>query len=270
MRKIHPVCGPEFAVAPRVTPGPTPAGVEELASYYGNGAARGSPLLRANMVASADGAVALAGRSGGLSGPADRMLFTVLRSMADVILVGAGTVRTEHYRPVQAADIWAGLRPADAPVPPIAVVSGRLDLDPDSKLLTAAAPGAQTIVITTAAAPAEQRAAIARRARVIEAGLDRLNFAVAITALHALGYVSILTEGGPGLLGHLAADDLVDELCLTTSPVLALGHADRVTRSPSVHTERLSLAHVLHDDDFLFSRYRREEGSQHATARQGR
>src|SRR5215469_8547874 len=193
-----------------------PAGVEELASYYGNGAARGNPLLRANMVASADGAASLEGRSGGLSGPADRMLFTVLRSMADLILVGAGTVRTEHYRPVKAAQIWAGLRPADSPIPPIAVVSGRMDLDPDSKLLTAAAPGAQTIVITTAAAPPDQRAAIAQHARVIEAGQDRINLAAAITALHALGYVSILTEGGPALLGHLAAENLVDELCLTT------------------------------------------------------
>ena len=90
------------------------------------------------MVASADGAVSVNGRSGGLSGPADRMLFTVLRSVADLILVGAGTVRAERYRPVQADEIWSGLRPPGAPVPPIAVVTGRLDLDPDSQLADAA------------------------------------------------------------------------------------------------------------------------------------
>ena len=132
------------------------------------------------MVASADGAVSVDGRSGGLSGPADRMVFTVLRSLADLILVGAGTARAERYRPVQADEIWAGLRPAGAPVPPIAVVTGRLDLDPDSQLLAAAAPGAQTIVITTAAASPDRRAAIARRARVIEAGQDRVDFAAAV------------------------------------------------------------------------------------------
>jgi riboflavin biosynthesis pyrimidine reductase len=258
VRKIHPDEGPDLQVIPRVTPGPTPAAVAELASYYGNGAALANPLLRANMVASADGATSYGGRSRTLSGPADRMLFTVLRSLADVILVGAGTVRTERYRPVQAAEIWAGLRPDDAPVPPIAVVSGSLDLDPDSSLLTAAAPDAQTIVITTGTAPPDRRAAVARRARIIEAGHDRLDLIAAVSALHGLGYRNILTEGGPALLGHLAAAELVDELCLTTSPVLALGRADRVTKNPSAHTERLSLAHVLHDDGFLFSRYRRE------------
>ena len=132
---------------------------------------------------------------------------------------------------MQADEIWAGLRPAGAPVPAIAVVTGRLDLDPDSQLLTAAAPGAQTIVITTAAAAPERRAAIARRARVIEAGQDRLDLAVAVRALRDLGYEGILAEGGPTLLGHLAEADLLDELCLTTSPVLAGGSAGRIVAS---------------------------------------
>jgi len=210
------------------------------------------------MVASADGAASLDGRSGGLSGRADRMVFTVLRSLADLILVGAGTVRAERYRPVQAAEIWTGLRPIGAPVPAIAVVTGRLDLDPDCPLLTAAAaPGAQTIVITTAAASPDRRATIARRGRVIEAGQDRLDLAAAVSGLRRLGYASILAEGGPTLLGHLADADLIDELCLTTSPVLAAGSAGRIITSPSGPAARLSLTHVLHDDGFLFSRYQR-------------
>jgi len=258
VRKIHPVQGPDLPVTPRVTPGPTPVGVAELASYYGNGAGGGTAFLRANMVASADGAASLDGRSGGLSGPADQMLFTVLRSLADLILVGAGTVRTERYRPVQASSIWAGLRPAGAPVPAIAIVSGRLDLDPDSKLLTAAAPDAQTIVITTASAPPEQRAAIAEHAHVIDVGQDKIDFGAALAALRELGYASILTEGGPALLGHLVAANLLDELCLTTSPVLAGGSADRITVTAAGPASPLSLVHVLHDDGFLFSRYSRE------------
>jgi riboflavin biosynthesis pyrimidine reductase len=251
--------------------------VTQLASYYGNGAARPHAVLRANMVSSADGAASVDGRSGGLSGPADRMLFTVLRSLADLILVGAGTVRAERYRPVQADEIWAGLRPAGAPVPAIAVVTGRLDLDPNSRLLTAAAAGAETIVITTAVAAPELRAAIARRARVIEAGQDRLDLAAAVRALHALGYESILTEGGPMLLGHLAEACLLDELCLTTSPVLAGTAADRIVCSASPLAAQLSLAHVLADGDFLFSRYVREDRisdrkveNQDGSARQGR
>ena len=212
------------------------------------------------MVASVDGAGDVNGRSAGLSGPADRMIFNVLRSLADLILVGAGTVRTERYRPVQDDQIWPGLRPPGAAVPPIAIVTGRLDLDPDSQLMTSPAPGAQTIVITTAAAPADRRAAIARHARIIEAGEDRLDFAAAIGALRDLGYASILTEGGATLLGHLAAAGLVDELCLTTSPMLAAGSAGRIVCGPTLPgaTAKLSLQHVLTDDGFLFSRYARQ------------
>jgi riboflavin biosynthesis pyrimidine reductase len=253
---IFPVEGPDLHVTPRATAGPTPAAVAELASYYGNGAATANPLLRANMVTSADGAASLGGRTGRLSGPADRMLFIVLRSLADLILVGAGTVRAERYRPV--SEIWAGLRPDDAPIPAIAVVSGSLDLDPDSALLTGAAPGAQTIVITTGAAPPDKRVAVAKHARVIEAGNERLDLVAAVNALRGLGYRSILTEGGPALLGHLAAAELVDELCLTTTPVLAGGSASRITTCLSALAAPLSLVHVLHDDGFLFCRYRRE------------
>ena len=50
------------------------------------------------------------GRSGGLSGDADRLVFSVLRSLADVILVGAGTARAEQYRPVREREVWAALR----------------------------------------------------------------------------------------------------------------------------------------------------------------
>jgi riboflavin biosynthesis pyrimidine reductase len=237
-----------------------PPAVVELASYYGNGAAQPRGLLRANMVASADGAGDVNGRSAGLSGPADKMIFNVLRSLADLILVGAGTVRTERYRPVHADQIWSELRPPGATVPPIAIVTGQLDLDPDSQLLTSPPAGAQTIVITTAAAPADKRAAIARHARIIEAGEDRLDVTAAIGALRELGYSSILTEGGPTLLGHLVAAGLVDELCLTTSPLLAVGSAGRIIGGVALAdaTVKLSLRHVLTDDGFLFCRYARQ------------
>jgi len=264
VHQIYPVQGRELELAARASAGPLPAAVQELAALYGNGAgghSADSPrMLRANMVASIDGAAELDGRSGRLSGPGDRMIFTVLRSMADLILVGAGTVTAERYRPVQADEIWAGLRPAGAPVPAVAVVSGRLNLDPACPLLTGAAQASQTIVITTAAAPADRKAAIARHARIIETGPHGLDLAVAVSALHGLGYASILTEGGPHLLGHLAAAGLVDELCLTTSPVLTSGSAGRIVSAlpPPGGGAQLSLAHVLTDDGFLFSRYLRQ------------
>src|SRR3954468_2688782 len=83
--------------------------------------------VRVNFAASADGAVSVDGRSRGLSSDSDRELFHLLRAMADVVLVGAGTARTENY---------GGAREAGGRTPPIAVVSRSLDLDPESRLFT--------------------------------------------------------------------------------------------------------------------------------------
>jgi riboflavin biosynthesis pyrimidine reductase len=238
VRQIYPVAGPDLQIIPRASAGPLPNAVSELASLYGNGAASnavaqpGRSRLRANMVASADGAVTLGGRSGGLSGPADKMIFTVLRSLADLILVGAGTARAEHYRPVRSEEIWLQLRPASAPLPPVAVVTGTADLTGCEKLLTVPPGPSQTIVITTAAAPAHRKAELVGRARVIEAGEYAVDVAAAVKELVELGYPSILTEGGPMLLGELVAADLLDELCLTTSPLLAAGPGGRGVGRP--------------------------------------
>jgi riboflavin biosynthesis pyrimidine reductase len=238
--------------------------VTQLALLYGNGAtadpaagtARG--WVRANMVASADGAVSLDGRSGGLSGPADRTVFVVLRSLADLVLVGAGTARAEHYRPVRTTQIWPELRPG-APLPPIAVVTASLDLTGCEPLLAVPEGSTPTIVITTRAAPADRKAAVARVARVVEAGADRVDIGEALGQLASLGYLRILVEGGPVLLGHLIHAGLLNELCLTMSPTLATGSAGRIVAAAGPGSapaaSRLSLAHVLADDDFLFCRY---------------
>jgi riboflavin biosynthesis pyrimidine reductase len=210
------------------------------------------------MVASADGAVTLDGRSGGLSGPADRTLFAVLRSLADLVLVGAGTARTERYRPVRATQIWPELRPDRAAPPPIAVVSASLDLTGCESLLALPESLTQTIVITTRAAPAERKAAIAGVARVVEAGVDQVDIGAALGELASFGYRRVLVEGGPVLLGHLIDAGLLDELCLTVSPTLAAGSAGRIVAAgpgSAPAAARLSLAHVLADDDFLFCRY---------------
>jgi len=210
------------------------------------------------MVASVDGAASLAGRSGGLSGDPDRLVFSVLRSLADVILVGAGTARAEGYRPVRDSEVWAALRIGRAPVPPIAVVTGKLDLNEDAPLLAGTAQ-ARTIVLTTEAAPAARRAAVARHADVVVAGRDAVSPAAAVGALAARGYHRVLVEGGPGLLGQITAVGLLDEVCVTVSPVLEGGHAGRIMVGPGAATG-LRLAHVLEDRGFLLCRYLRAAG----------
>jgi riboflavin biosynthesis pyrimidine reductase len=254
VRQIFPAAGPELAVIAKAAAGPLPAAVSELAELYGNEASppAASPWLRANMVASVDGATALSGRSGGLGGPADRMVFTVLRSLADIILVGAGTARAEHYRPVQADEIWTGLRTGRARVPAIAVLTSSLDLNDCPRLLDS---DPRTILITTASAPADRVAALQGRAEIVTAGQDRIDIDAALAVLAERGGGQILCEGGPHVLGQLATAARLDELCLTTSPILAGGSANRVLAGAGEQPAALTLAHVLTHDGFLLARY---------------
>jgi riboflavin biosynthesis pyrimidine reductase len=217
--------------------------------------------LRANMVSTADGAASLNGVTAGISSDADRRVFALLRTLSDVILAGAATVRDEQYKPARTRELWSDLRDGRPPTPPIAVVSRRLDLDPDSPLITGAPPHARTIVITTADSPADLRAALARHADVIVAGEETVDFKLAVAALAERGHRRILAEGGPHLLAQLAEAGLVDELCLTVSPLMAGPGAARIVAGapPASAPLRLTLAHLLEDDGFLLCRYTRKD-----------
>jgi riboflavin biosynthesis pyrimidine reductase len=211
--------------------------------------------LRANFVASADGAAFLDGRSGGLSDAADRRLFRVLRALADVVLVGAGTARAELYKPARRRPEHAPLRAGRAATPPIALVSRGLDLDLAAPLFTEAPPDARTIVITCGASPVDRRAATAQVADVIVAGDTAVDLAAALAVLRDRGLGRVLCEGGPTLLAHLVSDGLTNELCLTISPVLAGPGASRITAQASFPARQLALVHVLRAEGALFCRY---------------
>jgi riboflavin biosynthesis pyrimidine reductase len=194
--------------------------------------------LRANMVMAVDGAfTGPDGLSAGISGPADRRVFATLRRLADVVLVGAGTARAEGYRPSTL---------------PIAVVTGRLDLDLGSGLL--AATEHRTIVLTTEAAGADRIAAARRVADVAVCGTDRVEPDRAVAALAERGHRRILCEGGPTLLGAVAAAGLLDELCVTVSPLLVGGRAGLLGQVRLPGAIRLTTGHVLEEDGTLFLR----------------
>lgn len=239
-------------------PDPAASGDDLLARGYAYPDQAG-PWVRANFVASADGAATVEGRSGGLGSAADRELFHVLRGLADVILVGGGTARQEMYKPARPEVIDPALRAGRPPTPPIALVSASLNLDPHSRLLAGAPEWARTIVLTTASAPADRRAMLAKTATVIEAGEEQVDVGRAIDALAGLGHTRILTEGGPRLLDQIAAAGRLDELCLTISPLLAGGHEGRILNGPPLPggPVPMRLAHVLAEDDYLFCRYLR-------------
>ena len=213
--------------------------------------------VRANMVASLDGAAVVDGLSAGLSSPGDRRVFWALRALADVIVVGAGTARAEGYRPTRMKEPWASLalragRPA---APPLALVSRALDLDPAAPLIAGAPDDARTIVITCESSPAAARAALAKAADVIVAGEGSVDLAAALAALASRGLPRVLCEGGPRLLSDIAARGLLDELCLTLSPVLAGPGPVRILAGPPLPAQRLRLAHLLEEDGVLFARY---------------
>ncbi|MBG0830861.1 pyrimidine reductase family protein [Planomonospora sp. ID67723] len=242
MRLIHPV------------PAGETSGDPDLARIYAYPA---GPCVRINMVASADGGIWLDGLSGGLSGRGDKRIFGTLRGLADVVLAGASTVRDEGYRPARPRESWRELREGRPPAPPVAVLTRRLDLDLDAPLFTEAEPYARTIIVTCEAAPADRRAEAAGRAEVIVAGDDRVDLAAAVKELGERGLERVLCEGGAKVNGQLAAAGLVDELCLTVSPMLVGGSAARILDGGDALTG-LRLAHVLEEDGFLFTRYVRE------------
>lgn len=205
----------------------------------------GRPWVMANMVASVDGSAAVEGRTAPLSGPGDRAVFRLLRSLADVVLVGAGTARAERYGPVRRA------HPC-----PVAVVSRSLDLDWDAPLFTEAV--APTLVITCEAADPARRARAEGTAEVVVAGHSQVDLALALADLERRGHRLVLCEGGPLLLSEMVAADLLDELCFTLSPLLVGGTTLRLLTGPAPHEPRsLILASALEDQDSLLLRYLR-------------
>lgn len=212
--------------------------------------------VRANMVTSLDGAVAVDGRSGGLSGAADRLLFHVLRSLADVVLVGAGTARAERYGLAKPGSMWPQLRQGRPATPPIAVMTRGIGLDLHSQLIVGDDSLPRTIVLTTSKAPADRVATASKTADVLVVGDDEVTAKAAIDALAGLGHRRILVEGGPTLLGQLISANLVDDLCVTISPLIADGHGPRmIVQHGPVDVTRLALATLIEDDGFLLTRY---------------
>jgi riboflavin biosynthesis pyrimidine reductase len=225
---------------------------EELVAAYRTDV----PVVRMNFVSSVDGAVEIDGRSGGIGGPADKATFPILRMLADGILVGAGTVRDEHYKGVRPAEPRRAWRIAQGlpEYPRLVIVSGRLDIDPAHPAL-AGAP-VRPVVITHASSDDEKRDALAAVADVRVHGVDRVDLIAAIRDLReTYSMAHILCEGGPHLFGSLHTAGLVDEVCLSFAPLLAGPGAGRIIAGSEGPVRRLRLIHALTVDDELLLRY---------------
>lgn len=233
----------------------------ELPQLYGY--PPGGTRVRANFITSLDGGATVQGLSGALAGPGDRAVFVVLRELADVIVVGAGTVRSEGY---SGAQLSVGQRQqrqdrGQSEILPLAIVtrSGHLDRDLAVFTRTEVPP---LVLTCTAAADDARRHLVGLPAEVIDcSGGDpgEVDVSVVVSALADRGLPCVLTEGGPTLLGAFIEADLLDELCLTIAPLVVGGQAHRIAAGPGQVATRMRCAHVLTDDaGYLYTRYVRE------------
>jgi riboflavin biosynthesis pyrimidine reductase len=215
-------------IFPPGDPGPV-----DLAALYGarRPAGHRRPWVALSMISSLDGSTAIDGRSGGLGNDSDRAVFATLRSVADVILVGAGTAAAER----------AGQR--------IGVVTASGRVDTTTELFTS---GSGFLVMREDGPDAPP-------------GIDVLRAGVGVIDLFAVfGQLAELVpevrfvhaEGGPKLNGALFDADFIDELNLTTAPMVTGGVSSRIVVGAGESLRPFHLAHVLTDEDgYLFTRW---------------
>ena len=200
-------------------------------------AAPRTPWLRANMVATVDGAATGAdGKTGTINNPADKRVFDLLRELADAIVVGAGTARAEGYAPVDR---------------PTVVVSRSGSVPPR---LRDGAPGQVLLATCSAAAHlAEAREALGDE-HVLVVGGHRVDLTAMVAELAGRGLANLLTEGGPHLLRDLLDQGCLQELCATTVPVLVGGPHPRMTDGPPLGVP-LELGLLLEESGTLLARW---------------
>ena len=230
---------------------------EEILRRYAV-ADRTVPHLRVNLISSLDGSATQGGLSGGLNNADDKLVFDTLRMVSDVVLIGAGTLRDEGYGGLLLDDESVAWRREHglAAHPTLAIVSSRLALPATHPALVDAP--ARPLVLTHDAVPAAARDALSGVADVLVVGAGAVDARQVRAALEARGLAQVLCEGGPHLFGTLLAADVVDELCLTLSPVLEGGHAGRIAVGPDETPRRMHLASVLAAGDMLLLRYLRD------------
>jgi riboflavin biosynthesis pyrimidine reductase len=243
----------------------------EIAELYSGGLGFDRPVVYSNFVESVDGVVALESRQSSgsiISGhdPADRFLMALLRACADAVIVGAGTLRAtpnhrwvpEHIYPDLAVS-WAELRRQRglAPEPRLVLVSGSGDIDPEH-------PGVQAgaLVLTTSAGADRLGDSLPATCEVRVVGAASVDLGPAVEGLQREGMATILTEGGPTIIGELLDTSRLGEVFVTVAPVLAgrdgpgrLGMVEGTALLPERHAS-LALLSARRRKDMLFLRYR--------------
>lgn len=238
----------------RLWPDPGPTSVsDQLATFDPRGRASSErPWVYANFAISVDGRAALEGVSGAIGTDADTAMLMGLRESADAVLVGAGTLRAERYgRPLPDSErrqrrLDRGL----AAEPAVVTVTGGLDLPWDAGLFSDTE--APVIVHTSSSdEPPETEVEVEVVRHEGEPGLGEI-----LRDLRTeRGVEAVLCEGGPGLAGKLIELGLLDELFVTTGPVIAGGEGPALAEGIEPEERPVELRWLLRSGSELFARY---------------
>lgn len=231
------------------------AGSGDMADLLG-GLVERAQWVAGNFVTAVDGAVTVGGRSGPLGGDGDRAMFTALRDLSDVVVVGAGTARIENYGPtsLRAADVRRARGQQARPV--LVLVTGSGDVLGLDRLWADEAP--PIVVAVGAEVPdAHRRALTARGAEMLvaPAGIGQVDLMAVVAHLQDRGLGRILCEGGPHLFRGMLAAELVTDLFTTIAP-MAVGGPQTMIATRLAHPLDLELAAVRMHGDELFLHHR--------------
>ncbi|MDX2381635.1 MAG: dihydrofolate reductase family protein [Acidimicrobiia bacterium] len=227
MRRVHPPSPQDTTIA------------EAYAAPLGTRLDR--PWVGLSMATSLDGSTVVDGQSGGLGNANDAAVFRQLRSLADVIIVGSGTARAEEYGPPSKPGQRVG----------VVTASGRLDLT--SELFTSGSG----FVITTERTTLNGNDGI----DVLRAGVDVVDLRTALGRLDQIhdGVSTVQAEGGSTLNGALLESDLIDEINVTTAPLVIAGQGPRLAAGADIRL-RFDLAQLAIDEDgYVFGRWVRRD-----------
>jgi riboflavin biosynthesis pyrimidine reductase len=200
-------------------------------------AAPRTPWLRVNMVSTVDGAASGEdGLTGSINNEPDQRVFAVLRDLADVVVIGAGTARAEGYPPLEK---------------PVVVVSRSGSLPPS---LRGAEPGRVLMATVSVASGLAEARQLLGDDHVLVLGSHRVDLAAMKRQLADRGYVDQLCEGGPHLLRDLLDQGVADEVACTYVPTIVSGLHPRITDGPPVEVP-LTLHSLLEEDGTLLCRW---------------
>ncbi|BDZ46899.1 dihydrofolate reductase family protein [Naasia aerilata] len=194
--------------------------------------------VRLNFVASINGSVVgVDGTSESLSSPTDRRILGVLRQHADVVLVGARTVRREGYASPRHARLAVVTRSGD-------LTGHRLGESFLRPLIVCPESAVERVELQLRGTAVE----------ILPLRSEVLDPAEVLAGLRERGLPGVVCEGGPTLAAAFLDAGLIDELCLTTSPQLRAPGTPLLPHL--VRTPRARLAHLLADDTgYLYARW---------------